>query len=285
MLSIIISTAKAVNLEKIKKNIDETAGVGYEIIEILNDGSFGLCHAYNDGAAKATYPFLCFVHDDILFHTEDWGKKIAQHLEDKQTGLVGVAGGCYKSLYGLDWKDGKESFYRALIIDGILNGERFYFNPLNEIKSRVVCLDGLFLCCRKEVWETNKLDEKVFAGFHFYDADWSMQVYQKLKNYVVYDIEIEHFSHGRIDREFLVNSFLFEKKWQHVLPVSSIVMDKKEQASVDGYVLTKKLRAMRDCGYSFNERWQLLKKYFLQYKNYYQLLRNIFYGFVRQKTN
>jgi glycosyltransferase involved in cell wall biosynthesis len=285
MLSIIISTENPSWLAEIKKNITATAGLPFEIIEVINKGAYGLCKAYNSGAEKALYPYLCFIHDDVAFHTNDWGKKLIAHLQDPQTGLIGVAGGCYKSASGLDWKDGKEDFYRAIIIDGLLDQSRFYFNPLNEEKSRVVCLDGLFLCCRKKVWEMNRFDETIFSGFHFYDADWSMSVFQSLNNYVVYDIEIEHFSHGRMDRSFLKDSFLFEKKWQHVLPAYSIALEKEEIASVEGYVLTKKLSAMKKFGYSYRERTALLKKYFRRYKNYYQVLRNLYYGFVKVKQD
>src|SRR5688500_11226699 len=127
MLSIIISSTSQEKLAGIKKNIAETSGVEYEIIEFINNGEYGLCKAYNDGANKAVYPYLCFVHDDVLFHTINWGNRIIHHLQDKTAGVIGVAGGCYKSAFGLDWKDGKESFYRAIIIDGLLNHSRFYF--------------------------------------------------------------------------------------------------------------------------------------------------------------
>ena len=270
---------------RMEESIARTIGTEYDVFRYFNEYNDGLCKAYNNAAAKTRFPFLCFVHDDVVFHTMNWGNKLIEYLSDKETGLVGVAGGIYKSKYGLDWKDGNESFYRALIIDGILNGERFYFNPMQEKKSRVICLDGLFLCCRKEVWEENKLDEVVFKGFHFYDADWSMQVNQKLKNYVVYDIEIEHFSHGMINRTFIENSFLFEEKWKAHLPAHLRKIEKTELASIEGYELSRKLKAMKKNGYSFGERFSLIKKYYSQYKDHYQLARNIFYGFIRTKKD
>lgn len=285
MLSIIISTINADNFDRVKKNIEQTVGVPYEIVEIQNNRKFGLSEAYNTGAQKAVFQYLCFIHEDVLFHTHNWGKQLLQYLDDKETGLVGVAGGIYKSEYGLDWKDGNETFYRALIIDGILDGERFYFNPMNEKKSRVICLDGLFLTCRKQVWMENKLDEEIFKGFHFYDADWSMQVNLTLKNYVVYDIEVEHFSHGSINREFLENSFLFEEKWKDHLPVHLNRIENKELASIEGYQLSRKLKIMKLNGYSIKERFRLVKKYYSRYKDYYQLTRNIFYGFIRTKKD
>jgi hypothetical protein len=285
MISIIVCIKDRARAAKMENSLAETTNIAYEVISYVNDNNEGLCKVYNDCAAKARYPYLCFVHDDIVFHTMDWGSKIIQYLQDAATGIIGIAGGCYKSACGLDWKDGKESFYRASITDGLLNQSRFYFNPLNEKKSRVVCLDGLFLCCRKEIWEKNRFDEQRFTGFHFYDADWSMSVFQTLNNYVVYDIEIEHFSHGKINRSFLDDSLVFEKKWEHVLPANSIELDKKEIASTEGYVLTKKLSAMKAFGYSFSERSGLLKKYFYRYKNYYQVLRNLYYGFIKTKED
>ena len=48
---------------------------------------------YNESGSKAIYPLLCFMHEDILIETKDWGELIGKHLERKETGMIGVAGG------------------------------------------------------------------------------------------------------------------------------------------------------------------------------------------------
>ena len=42
---------------------------------------------------RSRQPYLCFVHEDVRFVTQDWGRKIVAHLQDKEVGLVGIAGG------------------------------------------------------------------------------------------------------------------------------------------------------------------------------------------------
>jgi hypothetical protein len=32
------------------------------------------------------------MHDDILFHTNNWGQKVLGHFQDDNTGIIGVAG-------------------------------------------------------------------------------------------------------------------------------------------------------------------------------------------------
>ena len=33
-----------------------------------------IARAYNEGASRAHYPFLFFVHEDVKFHSVGWGK-------------------------------------------------------------------------------------------------------------------------------------------------------------------------------------------------------------------
>ena len=77
MISIIISSANSKQLEEVSQNVAQTIGVPYEIISFNNaDGSMGICEVYNKGTAKAKYDLLCFMHEDLLFKTMDWGKVV-----------------------------------------------------------------------------------------------------------------------------------------------------------------------------------------------------------------
>ncbi|MBK7224510.1 MAG: glycosyltransferase [Saprospiraceae bacterium] len=70
------------------------------IIQRINIQYF---QAYNIGASRAKYEILCFVHDDLFYMTQDWGKKLIKHFEDSEIGLIGVAGARFKSKYNSGW--------------------------------------------------------------------------------------------------------------------------------------------------------------------------------------
>ncbi|MFX4377337.1 glycosyltransferase, partial [Acinetobacter baumannii] len=65
---------------------------------------YSICSAYNEGAEKAKYDNLCFVHEDVVFRTNNWGQ-IAL-TEVKKFDLLGVAGSNYKSKAISGWASG-----------------------------------------------------------------------------------------------------------------------------------------------------------------------------------
>ena len=68
MLSIIICSVSPERLEQVTRNIHDTIGVDYEIIAIDNrEKQWPIARAYNEGASRAHYPFLFFVHEDVKF--------------------------------------------------------------------------------------------------------------------------------------------------------------------------------------------------------------------------
>lgn len=74
MISIIASTHNPTFFQRFSEKVQETIGVDFEIIGIENHTQYSICEAYNIGADKAKYPYLCFVHEDVIFRTKDWGK-------------------------------------------------------------------------------------------------------------------------------------------------------------------------------------------------------------------
>lgn len=155
-------------------------------------------------------------------------------------------GGCYKSYFGTSWNDGPKTMHRYNVKNGANNGAHLLFNPENKVKEEVVCLDGAFLSCKKKTWQLHKFDEQQFKGFHFYDLDFSLQVYKSaLKNYVIYNILIEHFSTGNMDTHFLNDYLLFAEKWKAMLPMFIGTLSGKEVANYEGYALTRTMQLMK----------------------------------------
>jgi len=237
MLSIIICSINPEQTNRLHQNIEQTVGVEFEVITIDNrQTNYGLCKAYNQGAAKAQYDYLCFVHEDILFHTGDWGRSLIAHLQQPEIGLVGIAGGTLLTKTPATWWN---NFHPKVINMNLLqhhkNGEVKHDKKTvaNTTHSQVVALDGVFLACRKEVWLEFPFDEKTFTGFHFYDVDFSFQIAQKYKVKVIYDVLIEHFSMGNANKHWLENMLLFNLKWSQKLPYHCVDYTQSEIKTIE----------------------------------------------------
>ena len=235
MLSLIICTRNKAALDTVSQSVASTIGVAYEIIGVDNSQNrYGICEAYNVGAAQAQYSFLCFMHEDIQFHTQDWGKVVANILSDPKVGVLGVAGGTHQPKAPAGWGGAGWSFGRINVMhitDG--KSELNHFNPRSKPLIEVATLDGLWLCCRKTVWEEFKFDSTAFSGFHFYDIDFCTRVFTKYMNYLTYDILIEHFSHGTFDKVWMQNAISFFKKRRSFLPFGVDTMTRTETNFID----------------------------------------------------
>lgn len=230
MISIIVSTYKPNLFNRLSENIKETIGVDYELIPIYNQSKYSLCQAYNIGLEQASYNYLCFIHEDVIFKTKDWGRHLASAMEnDKKIGLIGVAGTKFKSTYPTaSW--GQSSFLKKF-----KRGHIFVFSD-NKVEKHVeydiskypkeieevVCIDGIFMFTKKEVFQNCKYDELTFTNFHCYDLDFSLQVhFQSYKVVVDRSIDLIHLSKGNYNSHFTLANKLLQKKWKSKLPIAS----------------------------------------------------------------
>jgi hypothetical protein len=226
MISVIICSANPALLASLRKNIELTIGLPHEIIAIDNRAEQrGICEVYNEGAAMANYPFICFMHEDILFETNGWGRKIVDHLSDDCTGLLGIAGGDMKSRVPSSWS--------VPLVANAINlhqhyrfsdkaAERILVNKGAMLMNRkkAIALDGVLLCTKKEVFDHFRFDQDTFRRFHGYDIDFSLQVSSKYDVYVIYDVLIHHYSEGNPDRSWMESAILLSEKWRNLLPAS-----------------------------------------------------------------
>lgn len=202
MLSIIVSSYQKDNFYNFSKNIRETIGVGfsYEIIAIENPGLMGICEAYNKGAEKSLYSNLLFIHEDVLFTTQNWGEVLIRHLNELNCGCVGVAGNAIKTRFPIAWWDIKESKYTHIVQStksGTLIKKRLATN-----NNDAVLLDGVFIGVKKEVWNKIKFNEGLLKNFHGYDIDFSIRVSRYYNNYIINDIHLTHFSEGTPNKKW-----------------------------------------------------------------------------------
>ncbi len=230
MISVIICSANEQDLSKVKVNIAQTIGIPFEIIAIDNsEGKMGICEVYNRGAAQAQYGILCFMHEDIEMITPMWGNKVTELFDQNpKVGLIGVAGGGYKSLVPSSWYNAdlevNGGFYCSLIQGFKHSGETEFFdyrNPKDEKLSHVACIDGCWMCTKKSIVLEYPFDQGLLTKFHGYDLDFSLAVNQKYKVAVTYEIVLRHFSEGNFDSEWFEATLKVHKKWSWILPVNT----------------------------------------------------------------
>lgn len=220
-------------LQQVSDNVAATIGSPYEIIAMDNRQSGkGICRVYNEGVAKAQFNILCFIHEDILIDTNNWGRVLQELFTDPNLGLVGVAGSSYRPLTPTNWGGiGPDTVYKNIIQSYKFKNQEdvhYQINPKNEKLARVTCIDGVWMCTTKAVASEIKFDEETFTGFHLYDVDFSMAVAQKYNVAVTYEILIKHLSEGTYNRTWFEETLKFFYKWNKSLPFDVEELSQKQ---------------------------------------------------------
>lgn len=211
MISIIISSYLPKYFSALENNISNSIGIPYEIIKIDNPGLMGICQAYNQGAKKAKYENLLFIHEDILFQTQNWGEKLVNHLNQNKTGIIGVAGSSYVPSAPSSWTVSEKYNVVNILQGNKENTDSFPIHSTKQNRNKVFAVDGVFIAIKKENYLKFKFNEGLLKGFHGYDLDFSLRVSKELQNYVVDDILIEHFSMGNLDKVWMDNNILVKE--------------------------------------------------------------------------
>ncbi|HEX4374281.1 MAG TPA: glycosyltransferase [Puia sp.] len=223
MISVIICSKQISVSEKFSSNVQNTIGATYELISIDNSkNQYGICQAYNIGVSKSKYPYLCFVHEDVLFETNNWGKELIDVMKtDDSIGLIGVAGSKAKPKYARNNYDNL-NLNRGHLKQGLNSWTEYYdlrFAPAKKDIEDVVWIDGVFMFVRRSVFENCSFDENILKGFHGYDIDLSLQAFSKNWRIIVYEnLNLYHYSRGNYSPDFFEASQLISKKWKRILP-------------------------------------------------------------------
>lgn len=231
MISIIICSRYRNLSEELRKNILESIGCEYELIFIDNsEREYSIFQAYNDGVRRSKGDVLCFMHEDVLFRSDDWGEKVMQHInEDEKVGVIGFAGTHFLPDTPMYWYSSPFISQKNLNNDqGVVKEHRHedWFAGKNIID--VVAVDGFCFFVRKSLFEYIRFDEETYGGFHLYDMDICMQALEnKYKVCVCRDILAEHcWSQKKLFTKegsdlFMYNLSLFANKWKSkkMLPI------------------------------------------------------------------
>ena len=271
MISIIVCLRTRSPAKTLTDSIGKTIGVPYEIISIDNStNKYGICEAYNLGIERSKYDNLCFMHDDIAYHSNDWGKVVLDHFSDEQVGAIGIAGTAYCAyMPGPWWATG--SFYEHILQSSSTEANPALKSniPAHE-KVQVVVLDGVWFCIKKKLFKKIRFDDSIFSGFHLYDIDISMQMYSHgYKMYCVSDVLIHHKSMGAINNVWIENALVFKKKWDKILPVACEDISYNQRCRFEYKTLNAFIWICFTNGWSNKQIYALALKYLLKFKKGY----------------
>lgn len=217
MISCIICSRTPDISIKQRENIEKTIGISYEIVVIDNShNAYSIFSAYNEGVKRAVGDVFCFMHDDIMFETQNWGSIIQNLLNTNRIGVVGVAGTYCMPNIPCYWSSSRISTGR-IKWEGVL-----YDQPYIYGNSSVIALDGVFLCVKADLFrkKTILFDEENFKGFHFYDMDICMQIHNAGYDAIVTrDILMNHFHRATFNKNFYENQQIFYNKWKNYFPI------------------------------------------------------------------
>lgn len=234
MISCVVCSRRADISANLKENIASTIGCKYELIVIDNSKKeYSIFSAYNEGIRRAKGNILCFMHEDILYRSRDWGNLLTQTFVDESIGIVGVVGSQYLPNKVTSWWLCGTT--KGQIIQGGIDANKCYATMLDGVKvndlTDVVVVDGFWFSMNKSFANIVKFDEKIYNSFHCYDLDICMQMLMSNKRVVVRpDILIEHYSMGNVRTSYYQQLELFYNKWQSQLPIWRGINITKEEA-------------------------------------------------------
>jgi GT2 family glycosyltransferase len=218
MISIVVCSVNEEMFRQFSRSVAATIGVPHEIVRIDNrTNQYAICDAYNKGTELCRHDLICFVHEDIIFESQDWGKALLHAFSDPYVGLAGLLGTCYFSLFPTNWLNQHEfegQWRGPTHNDMVRRHVRFGGSNIAE----VAAVDGMFLATTKQVLHQFKFSADLLKGFHGYDMDFSLQVRQKYKVVVARDIIVLHLSGGVFNEAYYNTMELLAKKWHAHLP-------------------------------------------------------------------
>lgn len=267
MISFIICSISPERVNCLSNNIKQTIGnTPFEIIAFDNRNTkYGITKVYNLCAEKAKFPNLCFLHEDITFHSRNWGETIIEQLKQPQCGCIGFAGCIVKSKSLSSVHSLKDFGIYNYIQSGYKNGDRLFLNNLttNIDYEPCITLDGMCMFVRNDVWKQHRFDEKTLTGFHGYDLDFSLQIAEHLQNYICNTVILEHSSHGSYSAEWVKATIALHthKAWNDKLPLYTAKFDLNEMSRNEDESFYLFLKKVLRSNYPYKETYHLIKEY------------------------
>ena len=210
--------------QKFIKHVDDTIGAKHKTVCYPNFNQFSLPQIYNDAIKihKVKDSVFVMCHNDIIFKTMNWGKKLLRHFNNSDYGILGVAGTTYVPESGMWWEDRSKMYGIVEHTNGISNWISEYSNEIRGIKS-VAHIDGLFMAIDPD--KIARGFNENYGKFHFYDISFCLDNYLEDINIgVITSIRILHKSIGQTNQSWEDNRQKFIN--QYDLPIKYVSEDK-----------------------------------------------------------
>jgi GT2 family glycosyltransferase len=229
--SFITVSHKPTLVETLRSSLSACMGsLPWELVAV--DGTrHDLFTGYNEGAGRARYDRLVFIHHDVVVLGNHVAlEPLRQAIDDDTAGVTGVIGVRFLMPSGTWWGGNVPQ----QMTFGLSRGMAMHPEPSAEMNvtwndwpgglalfGQVIVVDGVVLACHRRTF--NRLggfDALNFKGFHFYDVDFSLRAHLLgLRNSVV-PFPIRHASRGAYDEKWEACRQAFVRKHARSLPIA-----------------------------------------------------------------
>ena len=221
-IAVIVSSKKTTEENKdFIEHIKNTCGCDAHVYLIHNPDGISISKIYADMVDNDEIKnnVLVFIHDDIEFLREGWGKEVLRLFnENKDYGIIGVAGSAQFDERGAWWNYSKkfgQVLHRA-------NGKSWLtaFSPLlDKDLQEVVVIDGLFMAVNRERIGENFSRELLFFVFYVIYFCLSNFFAKKCKIGVTTNIRLAHNSIGALKDSWYTNRDIINEKFGNKFPI------------------------------------------------------------------
>jgi GT2 family glycosyltransferase len=217
-ISFVISSYRKKLVEKCIQSIQNSIDCPAEFVVIENKGARkSIFQVYDEGAQKAKYPILCFLHEDVeILSNSYWLENVERLFSKSDTGVVGVAGSKDLTESGVWWDSGNRLSGAAMHVH---EGQE-YMTSFGGPYGRVVVVDGVIFLIKKKIYlKLGGYKDTELDGFHFYDVDLCMRAHWAgYRNYTT-DLLVRHLSIGEMPPAWEENRQKWLARYGHKLPV------------------------------------------------------------------
>lgn len=234
-------------IKRFNKEIIKSSGLKNDIVVVpfKNNGEYSLTKSYNiliDTLCKEIYgegfdgktfyddfpptEYLClFIHHDIHFKSQAWGKNLLNIFNNNDVDIVGVAGTDHLRNHGVWWlnesgqMDQNNLWGKVWHTDGKKEWKSDFTGPNKKCQKvqPVAAIDGVFMAFNPDT--CHKFDED-FGGFHMYDISFCVENHLYGKNIAVTEtIQLIHESGGQLSTEWDENRKRLCYIYESYLPV------------------------------------------------------------------
>lgn len=217
---------------KFNQELLNTVGLPEDQVSIIpyeNQGDLSLTEAYNDlweCASVFNDAILVFIHHDVHFKSNGWGKILLDLFNDNAVDIIGLAGSQALHTHGVWWLDEnknlnyKDAWGKVWCIRSEKGEEMIDYSSGKgcQVLQPVVVVDGVFIAFNPDTCV--KFDEDV-EGFHFYDISFCTRNFVQGKKIAVTEtIQLFHESKGHPTQSWEDNRLQFCEKYAANLPLS-----------------------------------------------------------------